>query len=171
MKKILYILGILSLGLLNSCQKLPIEMTATVEMAGEWVVSVDASANGQVIYEDPYGFGTVKVFTSNSAANIATEMLVLDDPDDPFWNFNCKVTADPANMSFSANAVENLAYDCEITITGGKIVKNGTKTPSGMPADYIEFHILFSDDDTAAEGVWDDLFIHGYRYTGLASDN
>lgn len=169
MKKVFYILGILSMTLLASCQKDPVEMTATVDMAGQWYVTCDGFAGGSVQYEDVYGVGQFLVFTSNTAANVATEMLLCDNRDDPFWDFKCKVTADPATMTFSASNVDNLNYECKMTVTGGKIVKGGAKTPSGMPADYIEFHIVFSDDDNAGS-AYDDLFIHGYRYTGFAAD-
>ena len=170
MKKVFYILGILSMTLLASCQKDPVENTACVEMAGDWYVTVDAYGGGQVIYEDVYGVGNIHVFTSNTAANIATEMLLCDNRDDPFWDFKCKIKADPASLTFSAENAENLNYDCTLTVTGGKIVKNGATTPSGMPADYIEFHVKFSDDTDGPKYGWEDLFFHGYRYTGFAAD-
>jgi hypothetical protein len=169
MKKVFYILGILSTMFVASCQKDPVKMTATAEMAGQWYVTVDAAKGGQVVYEDVLGLGNIKMFTSNTAADVATEMLLSDDRDDPFWDFKVRIKADPAAMTFSADNVDNLNYDCKVTVTGGKIVKGGAKTPSGMPADYIEFHIVFSDDDNAGS-AYDDLFIHGYRYTGFAAD-
>ena len=171
MKKVFYIFGILAMGILASCQKDPVENTACVEMAGDWYVTIDASNAGQVLYEDVYSLGNVHMFTSNTAADIATEMLLTDNRDDPFWDFKIKVTADPSAMTFSASNAENLAYeDCTINVTGGKIVKNGATTPSGMPADYIEFYISFSDDSDGPKYGWDAFFIHGYRYTGFAAD-
>ena len=171
MKKVFYIFGILAMGILASCQKDPVENTACVEMAGDWYVTIDAANAGQVLYEDVYGLGYVHMFTSNTAANIATEMLLTDNRDDPFWEFNIKVTADPAAMTFSASNAENLSYEnCTINVTGGKIVKNGATTPSGMPADAIEFYISFSDDSDGPKYGWDSFYIHGYRYTGFAAD-
>ena len=59
-----------------------------------------------------------------------------------------------------------------VSITGGKIVKNGTKTPSGMPADYIEFYVSFSDDlileQYLPEGTR--YKVTGFRYTGFVED-
>ena len=55
-------------------------------------------------------------------------------------------------------------------VTGGKIIKNGATTPSGQPADAIEFYILFSDDRYAGD-MYDRLYVHGYRYTGFVNDN
>lgn len=172
MNKVFYIFGILSTMLVASCQKDPVEMTATVDMAGQWYVAVDAAKGGQVVYEDVFGYGgNILMFTSNTAANIATEMLLTDNRDDTFWDFKIKVKVDPATMSFSADNVDNLNYDCKVTVTGGKIVKGGATTPSGMPADAIEFYISFSDDEDGPEYGWDSFYVHGYRYTGLANDD
>jgi len=171
MKKVFYILGILSTMLVASCQKDPVRMTATAEMAGQWYVTVDAAKGGQVVYEDVFGLGNIKMFTSNTAADIATEMLLSDDRDDPFWDFKVRINADPAAMTFSADNVDNLNHDCKVTVTGGKIVKGGATTPSGMPADAIEFYVSFSDDEDGPEYGWDSFYVHGYRYTGLANDD
>ena len=171
MKKAFYILGILAMTLVSSCEKNPVEMTATVDMAGQWYVTIDAAKGGQVVYEDVYGLGNVLMFTSNTSANIATEMLLTDNRDDPFWKFKVKVTADPATKTFSCQNGDNLYGDgCVINVTGGKIVNGAAKTPSGMPADAIEFYISFSDDEDGPEYGWDSFFIHGYRYTGFAAD-
>ena len=43
--------------------------TAVEQMAGIWDVQVDAvDENGNVLYEDPYGLGTITVNTYNTAA-------------------------------------------------------------------------------------------------------
>ena len=127
MKKVFYIFGILAMGILASCQKDPVENTACVDMSGDWYVTIDAAKSGQVVYEDVYDLGYVHMFTSNTAANIATEMLLTDN-------------------------------------------RGGAQTPSGMPADAIEFYITFSDDEDGPAYGWDSFYIHGYRYTGFAGD-
>ena len=173
MKKVFYIFGILVMGILASCQKDPVGNTACVEMAGDWYVTVDATSAGQLVYEDPYGMGYIHVFTSNTAANDATELLLTDDRDDPFWQFKVKVKANPNTMTFSTSYGENLVEDYEdmtMIVTGGKITKGGATTPSGMPADAIEFYIQFSDDSDGPAYGWDSFYVHGYRYTGLAGD-
>jgi hypothetical protein len=74
-------------------------------------------------------------------------------------------------LTFSGQNADNLYGDgCVINVTGGKIVKGGAKTPSGMPADAIEFYITFSDDEDGPAYGWDSFYIHGYRYTGFAGD-
>lgn len=171
MKKVFYFFGILAMGILASCQKDPVENTACVDMSGDWYVTIDAAKSGQVVYEDVYDLGYVHMFTSNTAANIVTEMLLTDNRDDPFWKFKVKVTADPAALTFSSQNADNLYGDgCVINVTGGKIVKGGAQTPSGMPADAIEFYITFSDDEDGPAYGWDSFYIHGYRYTGFAGD-
>ena len=173
MKKVLYIFGILAMGILASCQKDPVQNTACVNMAGDWYVVVDAAKAGQVVYEDVYGLGYIHMFTSNTAANVPTELLLTDDRDDPFWQFKVKVMADPNLMTFSTSYGENLVEgyeDLVMIVTGGKITKGGASTPSGMPADAIEFYISFNDDPDGPKYGWDSFYVHGYRYTGLAAD-
>ncbi len=173
MKKIFTILTAALAIFAVSCQKDPVENTACVDMAGEWYVTCDGFYNdGSEVWEDPFGLEHFIILTANSAANVATEMILADKNDGSFWDFRCKIAANPSAMTFSATDSENFSYeDCTVTVTGGKIVKNGATTPSGQPADYIEFHILFSDDPYAAAGYWDDFYVHGFRYTGLVADD
>lgn len=164
MKKILYML-LASAVLAVSCAKDPIENTATVSMAGEWYVTVDAvDENGEVLYEDPYGMGPFVVSTFNTAANKADEMYVFDNYN--FWEFQVQVKADPATMTFASDGMSpNLSYESKVEITGGKITVGGAETPSGMPADAIEFCVQFDDDDYGFI-----YKIHGFRYTGFVAD-
>lgn len=168
MKKVIIIA--LAIGAIVACQKNPIEKTATVDMAGDWYVTMDGYTEGAAPLVDPFNIGSFHIITANTAANIATEMLLADTEDNSFWNFRCKIAADPANLTFSATDSKNFTYDdCTVTVTDGKILKGVAKTPSGMPADSISFHILFSDD-TYAGTYWENIHIHGYRYTGMAAD-
>ena len=172
MKKILTFVSIVVLAV--SCAKDPIFKTEAVDMCGQWYVTCDAvDASGNVVFEDPdlFGIGQFIIQTASTANNTATEMLLADTCDETFWDFRCKIAADPATMTFSATDSENFFYeDCTATVTGGKIIKNGATTPSGQPADAIEFYILFSDDQYAGN-LYDRLYVHGYRYTGFVKDN
>ena len=174
MKKTFYILGILSICLLASCKKEEIGGTSTEAMAGEWVIeaydAVDASGN--VKYEDPYGGADSRVWTYNTADDNGTEMFISDvenDGDYRFWEYKCKIKVDLASMTFSATGADDLMNGIKIDITDGKITPGAAKTPSGMPADKIEFYIVFEDDDNAGS-AWDKLYGHGYRYTGFDAD-
>jgi hypothetical protein len=173
MKKVLYIISILSLALLASCQKDPIGSTATVALAGEWVVTIDAvDASGNIIYEDPYGAGwDTRVWTYNTSDDVANKLYLDDienDGDYCFWEYKVLLDCDVNAMTFAGEATD-LCNDIHVSVTGGKITVNGTKTPSGTPADMIEYYIVFEDDDYAGS-LYDRLYIHGYRYTGLDSD-
>ncbi|MFA7033048.1 MAG: lipid-binding protein [Bacteroidales bacterium] len=178
MKKILYTTLIVAFAMIfASCEKNPIPMTAVEAMAGDWYVTCDgADENGNVIegWEDPFGVGEWHTFTYNTSANLPTEMYVSDgkDADDwYFWTYTVKVSVDLATMTFKSNGpVHNEAYDCDVTITNGKITLNGATTPSGQPADAIEYCIVFSDDSYVGQ-YWSSLKVHGYRYTGFLNDD
>lgn len=175
MKKAIILLALAAVAFV-ACEKNPIEKTAAVDMSGDWYVTCDGYFNdGSAPLVDPFGIGNFHILTANTAANVATEMLLADTEDGSFWDFRCKIAADPAKLTFSATDSENFSYydtapgDVTVTVTDGKILKGAAKTPSGMPADSISFHILFSDDLNAPT-YYDDLHVHGYRYTGLAGD-
>lgn len=168
MKKVILIIA-LAITAVVACQKNPVEKTAAVDMAGDWYVTMDGYTEGQDPYVDPFGIGSFHIITANTAANIATEMILADTEDGSFWDFRCKIAADPEKLTFSATESQNFNYDCKVTVTDGKILKGAAKTPSGMPADSISFHILFSDDQYVGQ-LWEDIHIHGYRYTGFAAD-
>lgn len=136
--------------------------TAVEEMAGEWVVTVDAvDANGATLYEDPYGLGQITISTYNTAANTATEMWLNDN--NSFWAFAFKVNVDYAAKTFSAN---NVPYDAAETgtaiVTDGKVLLDAAKNRHGKPNDSIDFKIQFSDDSNNLT-----YHVHGQRYTGF----
>lgn len=170
MKKILYFLATASICFaLSSCKKDEIGMTSTVDMAGQWYVQVDGAYNGSSeVMEDPFGMGRFLIYTYNTAANNSNEMIISDQGN--FWDFSVKVACDPSGKTFSVSDGNNLAYDCKVTVTNGKIVENGATTPSGQPADYIEFYLLFSDDDYVPE-YYDTMKFSGWRYTGFVNDD
>ena len=179
MKKSLYSIFALVAMLIafTSCEKDEVQNTATVEMAGEWHVHVTAidPATGEVADPDWFGDGNYNIATFNTASNVATEMW-LQDAVCSFFPYQVLVKVDPATMTFSAENGENIygASDYggeKVTISGGKIVKNGTTSPSGMPVDYIEFYVSFSDDPFPdAYGVSEKYLVSGFRYTGFVDD-
>jgi hypothetical protein len=85
MKKVLYFAALSLLTTFTACEKEDIENTATVNMAGQWYVTIDAvDAEGKPITqaadgsansgEDYFGTGKVLLLTYNTAANSSTEM-------------------------------------------------------------------------------------------------
>ena len=80
-----------------------------------------------------------------------------------FWDFTAKVPCDASAQTFgSSSPLTNEAYECDLTITDGKVTFGGTLSPSGAKADAIEFYITFSDDDPGMR-----YLMKGYRRTGL----
>lgn len=166
---------LLTMTLTTSCEKEEVGNTATVATAGQWYVTVDAvDESGNVVYEDAdlFGLGRVLLLTANTAANSATEMIVDDLKN--FWGYRVKVTVDPVNMTFATNTTENNNLngdDINVTITGGKIVKDGGVQNNGSKADYIEFYVNFSDDQYPAAYGYAKYHVYGIRYSGLAEND
>lgn len=178
MKKIFYTILLVATALfISSCEKNPIGMTSTVDMAGDWYVMAEgADANGNVIegMEDPFGLGRWHTYTYNTAKDDGTQMYVSDGKESDswyFWQYAVKVNIDANAMTFQTSGeAANEAYECGITITGGKVILNGAKTPSGSPADSIVYYIKFSDDNYIGT-YYEQIKVSGYRYTGLVNDD
>jgi len=180
MKKLVYSILAIAALTLASCEKDPIGGTAVEALAGQWYVQVDGyDTVGDSIVEADFGGGRTLLLTYNNAANDPTKLYINDLGN--FWDYIVLIDCDLKTMTFgSATAVPNESYPCNVTVTNGKIVKNGTKTPSGAPADYIQFDINFDDDDLTGSGFpgmsFGDLYgfdvyrVSGWRYTGLEAN-
>lgn len=167
---------LLTMTLTTSCEKEEVGNTATVDLAGQWYVTCDAAdESGNVVegFEDLFGLGRFLMLTSNTSANNASEILVTDIGN--FWNFKVKAHADANGLTFSTNTTEdnNLVdgYAINVTITGGKIIKDGGVQNNGTKADYIEFYVSFSDDEYPAAYGYKNYKISGVRYSGLAEND
>ena len=177
MKKVLYFATLLLCMGLTSCEKEDIGGTATESMAGEWYVTVDAAdANGNVVegFEDLFGLGKIHVLTYNASDN-NPNVLIVDDLQN-FWGFKAKTNCDQKTLSFSTSTSENknlvAGYeDINVTITGGKIIKNGGVQNNGSKADYIEFYVSFSDDAYPAAYGYANYKVSGVRYSGLEEND
>lgn len=169
MKGLKYIGMIIASFFLMSCEKDEIGGTATEAIAGEWYVTADAiNSDGSIWAEDVYGLGHFLIVTYNTAGNSPTEIWVDDAAH--FWEFKVKAIADMDALTFSTENAENAYYDCQVTISNGKVSLGTATTPSGMPADAISFDVVFSDDTDAAKYGFAGYRISGYRYTGFAGD-
>ena len=149
---------------ITSCQKEEIGGTATQNLAGEWYVKANVvNADGSVI-EDPYGLGRFLIMTCNTTANNPNEIWVDDNK--KFWNFKVKATGDVNALTISAASAQNQRGDeITVTITNGKILKNGGVQNNGSPADYITMDVEFSDDPGTI------YRLEGVRYSGLDENN
>ncbi len=257
MKKIIYLASMLLCVAFAGCEKEDIGETATVGLAGDWYVVVDAvDENGEIVYEDAdlFGIGKFHLLTYNASANNDNQLFV--DDLGSFWEFKVKTDFDKAtgtfgisdvekyiyatltdkesgevistynNYSFSAkefnqeawdeykaekitlddyfkiapdtissgiyvtagrhfeigavdgdedpetdDAEEDMSNTCNIVVENGSIMYNAATTPSGMPADSIALYVSFDDDPYPSAYGYAKYLIHGYRYTGLASDD
>lgn len=153
----------------TSCEKDPIGGTSVEALSGQWYVQVDgADSNGNITMEDPFGMGRFMVLTYNTVEDNGTDMYIDDMGN--FWEFKIVAKGDNNSLTFSAGNAENLYYDCNVTVTDGKIVPGGAVSPSGQPVDYIEFYLVFSDDDYVGE-YYDKMKFSGWRYTGFVVDD
>ena len=177
MKKVLYFAALLFCVGLTSCEKEEIGGTETEATAGDWYVTVDAAdESGNVVegFEDLFGLGRVHMITTNTAANLASEMIVSDLGN--FWDFKVKVTSDQQALTFQTNTSENnnLVADYEdinVTITGGKILPKAGRQNNGSPADSIVFYVSFSDDPYPAAYGYANYKVSGVRYSGLEEND
>ena len=125
--------------------------------SGDWYV--EASVDGEAIT------GSFHLLTYNTSANNPNEIFIDDQGN--FWDFKIKATSDVNSLTFSATDALNLSYDdCTVSVTNGKIVKNGGVQNNGSPADLITMDVTFSDDDDALV-----YHIEGVRYSGLEEND
>lgn len=166
MKNILkYLFVALFIVGMSSCAKEEIGGTAVQDMCGEWYVMVDGvDASGNVVIEDPFGLGYFPIYTYNTNANVPTEMYV--DDQGAFWAFRVIVNVDYAAKTFSATNALDDYNEITVDINNGKIEKDGAKSQAGYTADGISFIVKFEDDEYVGE-YYDQLWVHGYRRTGL----
>lgn len=180
MKKLYFAIVALAALTLTSCEKDPIGGTAVQAMAGQWLVQVDGydTVGDSVVIPD-FNEGRIVLLTYNNTNNDPNKLYINDRG--KFWEFTVQVDCDLNTLTFgSKDTLENEAYPCGVILTNGKIVKGGTKTPSGATADYIQFDINFDDDDLAAYGLpgvsygdyygFDVYRVSGWRHTGLKAD-
>lgn len=177
MKKVIIAISIVLLGIV-SCEKNPIEKTATVDLAGQWYVIYNCvDENGEIIpgFEDFNG-GYTLALTFNTAANQTDSIWVSDSKDMNLLGYQVKVPCNVGNLTFgseneSANVYGPSTYIGDKAIVkNGKILKGAATTPSGMPADSIFFEVKLSGDAYAAYYGYDHYQVVGYRYTGFAAD-
>lgn len=146
----------------TSCDKEEVFYTEVVELAGEWIVSVDVvDADGSIIEEDYWG--PFDMLTYNTVDN--NNEMWLDDLEN-FWSTKVKVVVDVKNSTFTCNNytdeyLKGTEWEYQATITDGKVNYDGTVSSMGHIVDEIVFTIEFSDDP----GTY--YRFHGYRRTGF----
>jgi hypothetical protein len=128
--------------------------TSMQRYAGDWWITIS----------DPDGPLAPPLLhsTYNTAANDNT--LWIDDHQNAYW-IKCKVTVN-SDGTFSGSDLPNLNDPgSTVTITEGKIIKNGGTSRGGHVVDSIYFRAHFSYDD---EGY--DIIHAGHKRTGFLED-
>lgn len=142
MKKIIYLLGILTLGIVASCERevesaAIIDAPKLVEIAGQWEVNA---------YNDSiHIYGPFKVITLKESST-GNDSITVQDAEVKFWKFQVKAAVDEKNGTFQTELSE-----CEVSeesigikISNGKIVSS----------DSIYFEIQFEDDETPYGNIY-----------------
>ena len=184
MKKSLFILAVAAIvALFSSCNKEEVGGTAVQDLAGQWMVYADiVDDNGEVVVED-FNEGAFMILTYNNNAD-DPNILYINDLEN-FWDFIIQVPCDTKALTFGSDEyIANESYECGVKVTDGMVLKGEATTPSGSKADYIQFDVVFDDDDagvsfempelegmTIAEAMGGTKYrFWGWRYTGLAAD-
>ena len=198
MKKVLYFAALLLTSLaFSSCAKEDIEDTATVNMAGQWYVQIDAvDEDGEPIPGGEDYFGIVGglgarslLLTYNTADNNSEEMYIDDlgafdvaslysNGGYPNYAIKCKVDIDYKNLTFSSDNADNESavndYDSDLyplTITEGKILKGAGHQNNGSVADSIVFYVEYVGDPWYPDDGYAKYRVSGVRYSGLAEND
>lgn len=158
--------------------------TAVEKMAGTWTVTFEQSVDeynhlfgnaadpgldskspaelDQIEWADIYGQGKVSIMTSNTAANITTEMWLIDKN---FWETQVRCSVNYGERTFESR--NQTPYEgCTMDVIGGKVLEGAATTPRGVAADSIIAYVKYSDDQYG----FTYMKMSGYRYTGHAED-
>lgn len=158
--------------------------TAVEKMAGFWTVTFEQSVDeynalfegaadpglesktpaelDKLEWEDLYGNGKMTVVSSNTAANLPTEMWLIDNT---FKRTQVKCSVNYGERTFESR--NQTPYEgCTMDVIGGKVLEGAATTPRGVPADSIVAYVKYSDE---ANG-FTYMKMSGYRYTGYTQD-
>jgi len=183
MKKVLYFAALLFCAGMTSCEKEEIGGTATENMAGQWVVQIDAiddSGNPIEQGEDYFGLGNTIMLTYNTSGNSATEMWIDDmgeydlatqygNPAYPNYSLKTKVAINQDALTFSSSNAANESGAFSVSIDG-KILKGAGRQNNGSPADSIVFFVTYTNDPWYPDDGYTKYKVSGIRYSGLVEN-
>lgn len=131
--------------------------TPTQAMNGEWWIDISDEATGDVYVQHALH----KTYDDNNGG-----MWISDRSGSSFtgWWLESVVTPNTSNLTFSGDNLANLADDSEVTITEGKIIKNGGHSATGVVVDSIYFKGVFNYDPSTT------LIFAGHKRTGFEED-
>lgn len=128
--------------------------TSVEKYAGDWWISL-SDPDGEIL-------GHVLHSTYNTSANDNT--MWFDDHSHGYW-IKAKVNVNLADGTFSATDAPNIGDAGTVTITEGKIIKNGGLSRGGHVVDSIYLRAHFSYDDAGY-----DIIYTGHKRTGFLED-
>jgi hypothetical protein len=150
---------IVAIGIITSCEQddPEVELAAVNNLSGEWFIQYEYEDNGAWV--NP-GWGHYKVITSNTAANLESEMMINDQDG---WGIQYKVNVN--GLTFSANGTADLVGGTsDVTVTNGLIIQKGGFSTSGVVTDSIAFEFTQPNDDPTLYRA------SGVRRTGFLED-
>lgn len=156
-KLIALLLSVFSLTIMSSCDEggnPDAGGTKVEKYAGDWWIAL-SDPDGEIV-------GHVLHSTYNTAANDNT--MWIDDHSNGYW-IKAKVNVNLEDGTFSATDAENIGDSGTVTITDGKIIKDGGHSRAGHVVDSIYFKAHYSYDD---DGY--DIIYTGHKRTGFSED-
>ncbi|MDP4274435.1 MAG: lipid-binding protein [Bacteroidota bacterium] len=137
-KYILFIVLIFSMVSCETMKDYDEQYAATYPISGEWWVRY--TINGK----DTLALGYTKLITTNTTANVASEILAIGKT--RLFNYNFKSGSDVAALTFSVtNSANTNASDAALinfpkfTVANGKVILKSAKANSGTLCDSINF--------------------------------
>jgi hypothetical protein len=131
---------------------------ASLSMSGEWFINISDEETGTLQVANALH----RTYDNNSGG------LWISDRFDATqfygWYLESEVQYDLQNLTFGGSNLTNFADDSKVTITEGKIIKNGARTESGVVVDSIYFKGVFDYDPSTV------LIFSGRKRTGFEED-
>jgi len=137
------------------------EKTPTVEMNGEWYITITDEATGIV----QVSHAIHKTYDSNDGKMYITDRILGSNPPKfTGWWLETKLDVNIKDLTFSSANTLNTADGSKVKITEGKIIKNAAKSKGGNTVDSIYFKAVFDYEPTQV------LIYSGHRITGFDED-
>ncbi len=161
------LLGIFMITMATSCENNGYDdyaqaKTPTVEMNGEWYITITDEANGEVQVEHALH----KTYDSNDGKMYITDRILASNPPKfTGWWLETKLDVNIKDLTFSTTDALNTADNSKVKITEGKILKNAAHSKAGNVTDSIYFKGEFSYDPGNV------LIFSGHKRTGFLDDN
>jgi len=113
--------------------------TPAASMSGEWFINITDEASGETIAANALH----RTYDDNNGGLWVSDRLTATTFSG--YYLESVVNYDLTNLTFGGNNLNNLAEDdTSVTITEGKIIKDGARSESGAVVDSIYFKAVFN---------------------------